>query len=537
MNRFVRLSSLIISVLICRESFAEPPAACADLESSFLAACSAWDDLAVNPSPDAAAIYQQNLCRLLHSAAASCRLHPQNGLILNTPGGPRTIPIRYVCTPWFPEEVGALNFPTVDASEHLKRVHRCPGWGVPLLGASQNAGMRGTGQEFLIEGMVFPLTAVLRPNIAAVRAAFRGEASADPLAVLEMHDPFRSRQVEIAGRLSPLAADYSSALAQVGADTNRKSVYRAEFLRPGTVYEGSSLRLLEPYQPGKMPVVFVHGARSDPLTWRNMINDLRVDPEIFRRYQFWLVRYSTGEPFLVSATQVREDCRRAQATFNGNNCDPAMNQWVLIGYSLGGPVVRLQVTYSGNALWDAFARRPFDAINVTAEQRQNLADSFFFAPQPFVTEAVYIGAANSQPTLLAGVAFRVAGMRTRLEPERQQEFRAVRRENPLTFRRIPGTFGGLPNSMDLLRRHSIIAEVGDQLVDAPWVTTHNIIGTGGLLGLSDFVVPVRVARVPGATSELLVPVGHEQIHTDARSVERVREILLNHAAKTEQSQP
>jgi hypothetical protein len=531
------LLTFVFAALYCFPSFAEPPASTpateiGEVEASLLAATEAWQQLAANSAaldPDAFQRYQQNLCRLLQAAMVSGRLDPQAGLTLSTPAGPRTIPIRYYCMPWSPQEVGSLGFASVDPSKELKRVYSCPGLGVPILGTSRDAGLRGCAQQYLIEGIHFPLTAVLRPNPPMIKACLRGEFVAEPPAVLEMYDPHRWAYVEIAGHNVPLARDLSSGVAQTKADGESPKRTRMEFTRPGTVYEGPSLRMLEPYQPGKMPLVFVHGARSDPYAWADIINDLRADPEIFCRYQFWVVRYSTGEPFVVSAAKMRNDCQQVQAMFSSCGPDPALCQWVLIGYSLGGQVTRLQVTYSDDILWNTFSRKPLNEIKATDEQRARLAQDFFFEPLPFVTEVIYIAGTQLGPTIPAAFVFRFAASRTRFEGERQQEFRDMRRENPLTFVRIPGTFGGIPSSMDLMRRHSDFQEAAYSLRNSEWTTTHNIIGTGGHGGRSDHVQPIYSARSPGAASELQVPVKHEQVHTDERSVQRVREILYQHA--------
>jgi pimeloyl-ACP methyl ester carboxylesterase len=538
--------AIVVTALYSFPSLADPPMSpppapaveLGQVETNLLSATVAWEQLAANPNAldaDALQRYQQSICRLLHAAVCSCQLDPQTGLTLNTPAGPRTIPIRYICVPWFPEEVAALRFATVDSSAYLKRVYSYPGMGVPMLGVTKDAGMRGAAQQFLIDNTRFALTALLRPNPAAVKACLRGEAVADPIAVLELYDPLNVGCVEIAGRKVSLARDLSSALAQMKAEGENPQRFRLEFRRPGTVYEGSSLRLSRPYQPGKMPVVFVHGARSDPYAWMDLVNDLRADPEISSRYQFWVVGYSTGEPFVVSAAKMRNDCRLAQAIFNGNGADPAMSQWVLIGYSLGGQVVRLQVTYSESILWNTFSRKPPQQIRAPQDERQRLAQDFFFEPLPFVTEAIYIAGTQLGPTPAGGLVFRAAAFATHFESERQQEFRSIRRENPFTFMRIPGTFGSIPSSMDLMRRHSRFQESAYRLPNAEWVTTHDIIGTGGFAGRSDHVVPVYSARSPGAADEYFVPVKHEELHTDERTVERVRQILLQHEANFERS--
>ena len=44
--------------------------------------------------------------------------------------------------------------------------------------------------------------------------------------------------------------------------------------------------MLEPFDPDKIPVIFVHGFWSSATTWIHMLNDLRGDAEINKKFQF-----------------------------------------------------------------------------------------------------------------------------------------------------------------------------------------------------------------------------------------------------------
>ena len=57
--------------------------------------------------------------------------------------------------------------------------------------------------------------------------------------------------------------------------------------RADKLKDKAGLYLVEPYQPGKIPVVLVHGLLSSPLTWAPLFNDLMADPKLRQRYQFW----------------------------------------------------------------------------------------------------------------------------------------------------------------------------------------------------------------------------------------------------------
>jgi pimeloyl-ACP methyl ester carboxylesterase len=42
------------------------------------------------------------------------------------------------------------------------------------------------------------------------------------------------------------------------------------FFRGDKVRGQAGIKLLEPYQPGKIPVLFIHGILSTPVTWAPM---------------------------------------------------------------------------------------------------------------------------------------------------------------------------------------------------------------------------------------------------------------------------
>ena len=85
-------------------------------------------------------------------------------------------------------------------------------------------------------------------------------------------------------------------------------------LYPDRIKKLTGIYMLEPYEPGKIPVLMVHGLWSSPITWMEMFNDLRSDPDLRRDYQFWFYLYPTGQPFWRSATQLREDLAQLRKT-------------------------------------------------------------------------------------------------------------------------------------------------------------------------------------------------------------------------------
>jgi hypothetical protein len=41
---------------------------------------------------------------------------------------------------------------------------------------------------------------------------------------------------------------------------------------------------IQPYDPNKIPILFIHGLISSPVSWQNLTNDLCSDPKIFEHY-------------------------------------------------------------------------------------------------------------------------------------------------------------------------------------------------------------------------------------------------------------
>ena len=58
------------------------------------------------------------------------------------------------------------------------------------------------------------------------------------------------------------------------------------------------LYMLEPFNPNKKIIVFVHGLASSPEAWVSLTNDIMGDAELRKNYQVWQVFYSTNMPIL-----------------------------------------------------------------------------------------------------------------------------------------------------------------------------------------------------------------------------------------------
>ena len=117
-------------------------------------------------------------------------------------------------------------------------------------------------------------------------------------------------------------------------------------LRAAHYEKKTGLYFLQPYDPDRIPVVFVHGLISTPFDWVKTINGLQADPEIRKRYQFWVFAYPTGNPVLYSALRLREELAKVDKLY------PNHKDYVLVGHSMGGLLSQAQVTSMNRGDWE-----------------------------------------------------------------------------------------------------------------------------------------------------------------------------------------
>jgi pimeloyl-ACP methyl ester carboxylesterase len=208
--------------------------------------------------------------------------------------------------------------------------------------------------------------------------------------------PFRpSPSLEV--QPQPLEVDPTAALAYQLEANPIWGLELAAFLRAGVVgreiprdraHDG--LFILQPYRPGKIPVVLVHGTASNPARWAELVNELNGDGRLRERYQVWVFVYDTGNPIGFSAGRLREALTAAVQELESAGPDPALHRMVVIGHSQGGLLTKLTAIDSGTRFWDNISQKPIDEIDVSPETRELLRRSAFYTPLPFVKRVVFI---------------------------------------------------------------------------------------------------------------------------------------------------
>ncbi|QDS95095.1 Alpha/beta hydrolase family protein [Roseimaritima multifibrata] len=469
----------------------------------------------------AAELYHESLRGLIESAQQFGQIDPIKGIRLTTTEGEVSIPIVYDGFAWKPEDFNCWMPVGEYQDKHLTHQYRRSGWGVPLVVLRQ----RDEQERFMIPQVPFAATAILR-NLPIDDD--RESAEATPDQVLEVFNPLvHSDLAKDNGGETPLAADLSAPIAWLSNNTPHLN-YEG-FMHPDRLHRSGQLFMLEPYQAGKIPLVFVHGLASDPLTWNGLINELRTTDWVNSRYQIWLFGYPTGRPFLRSAADLRRECSEAIESLTKTTADPALHRSVIIGHSMGGLLTKLQVAPSGTSLWKSFAKQPIDSLQADQQMHEYLSELFFFEPSPFVERAIFIGTPHGGSPIADEWIGQFASHLVSRSHDFSEEYDTFLARNPEAI--TPFYSEQIPTSIHMLEPEDPTLQAMRQLPLAPHIRLHSVIGNGHKMligGPADGVVPVVSARHHGADSERIVPTTHRRLQSHPETVEEVLRILKLH---------
>ncbi len=84
-----------------------------------------------------------------------------------------------------------------------------------------------------------------------------------------------------------LAADFSAPIAVLTSRSVNRSIDVRAFLFSRQRLGTAGLFQYQPFDPEKIPVIFIHGLLSRPEAWVQALNGLMADPKVRDRYQFW----------------------------------------------------------------------------------------------------------------------------------------------------------------------------------------------------------------------------------------------------------
>lgn len=400
-------------------------------------------------------------------------------------------------------------------------------------------------------GLGAPVVLALEKNLEAIRKdrAFRPGTGiyAPATAVLEFGklatnddiqpvrlrfvNSYPKREVKLAGRSLPLAYDYTSVIEATLDNPYLSGIRFSGLVRPDLRLNDLGLFGLAPYDPAKIPVVFVHGLGSTPSIWRHQVSSILADPQLSRRYQPLLFIYPTGISVPGAAARLRDSLQLYRKRWDPQQRSRSFERMVLVGHSMGGLLSRLQVSHTGEELRKAFFTRPIQAIDwMSAQEKQDMQRSLVVEPLPFVDRVIFIAVPHRGSKLADIGLVQLAVQLIKLPAD------------TLGFITRAVTTGGMQfinpelhryrqlglRSVDMLSpEHPYFAALARCKIAVP---CHSIIGDRGKgpgPKCSDGVVPYHSSHLPAAVSEVLVPHGHGCVEKP-ETVAEVLRILRAH---------
>lgn len=340
-------------------------------------------------------------------------------------------------------------------------------------------------------------------------------------------DPLARETAVFDGRRYELAADFQGPLALA---LNELDLGKRELLwlfKPQDFLGAARLARSQPYDPRKIPLIFIHGLGNSPATWIPLVEFIRGDPVIRENYQIWFYAYPSGLPYPVAAARLRQQLAMARERY------PDMRDAVLVGHSMGGMISRLLITDSGNKLWDIYFDKNPDQLSLSGKARHLLESILFFKSVPHISRVVFVAASHRGSEDAVGfwgrVGAAIIGDPIADSSESREIIPQARPEAQAHGRKR------FPNSIDLLDPQSLFVEEVNKLPTVRGVPFHSVIGDRGKGGFldktkpqsSDGIVPYWSSHMDGAESERVIPSGHWcQLHP--LGMAEIKRILIEH---------
>jgi pimeloyl-ACP methyl ester carboxylesterase len=345
---------------------------------------------------------------------------------------------------------------------------------------------------------------------------------------LELYSALGVAKVQVNGQTVPLQTDTTAPIAH---GLNNSALWRlgvSQFFSTEQKIK-TGLRRVQPYAPGRIPVVFVHGTASSPVWWAEMWNTLCADPVLRERYQFWMFNYASGNPITYTAGILRDDLLEQIKTLDPEGKDPALRQMVVIGHSQGGILAKLTATDTGDKVWRVVSDQGIDELEVDAQTRELLRANLFFKPLPCVSRVIFIATPHRGSYRNTSFVQKLLNRFIKLPGELVSASTGLLQAKDKI--RMPKLVrGGVPTSLSGMATDNPLMLTLADIPVAPGIKANSIIAIKGddlpPQG-ADGVVQYTSAHVDYAESEFIVRSGHS-CQGNPITIEEVRRILLLH---------
>ncbi len=334
-------------------------------------------------------------------------------------------------------------------------------------------------------------------------------------------------------RVVPLEVDFTTPFAYM---TRQPPLFNflAYMLRPDKSSDMQGLYMAQPYDPNRIPVIFVHGLMSNMRTWVQMINTLQNDPVIRKHFQFWVYTYSSGTPILFSAANMRTALDQTVAEIRKRYSSDKLDQMVLVGHSMGGLISKTMVQNGKGELISFLLKKQvsFDKFteDLSESDREFVRNILEFEPRPYVKRVVFLAVPHRGASLATSAVGRFGANLIQLPGTLVSRSREILDKLFLKKKIMSPEYSRLWTGIDNLDPDNPVLNGILQLPIRNGVPYHSIIGNrkaADVPGGTDGVVAYDSAHLDGAVSEVVVRSGHS-VHRELPAILELRRILHLH---------
>lgn len=415
----------------------------------------------------------------------------------------------------------------------MRNRHRIPG-----LGAALSARAIPRKDVDVQRSLIAPAVQVATTAVLSLQDVHHGISTGRLRGSLDLYKASETETVTMEGREVQLEIDETTPIAvQLAGSPMWKQELWGFFWISVAAIPLPTLASLEPYLPGQIPVVFVHGTASSPARWADMANDLRADPWIRQHYQFLYFYYDTGNPIPYSGMLLRDKLMDAVERMDPKGQDHCLREMVVVGHSQGGLITKLTAVDTGDRLWNTVVRVSPDRVPGSEQFRTLLRRVLFVKPVPFVRRLVFI-ATPHRGSFLSGewLNSMLWGIVQLPADVTSQSIGALTKGGDFFYGRTLKARGQLPTAADNMTAGDPFLEGLAGITVADGVPYHSIIAVKDSFPVveegDDGVVQYRSAHLYGAASELVVRSPHST-QSDPHTIQEVRRILHLHGDSLE----
>jgi len=406
----------------------------------------------------------------------------------------------------------------IDTDGIIKDARVIEGIGVPCVGWIKTKTPSDPATGFL------PPTGITR-TLTAVLSFNNGQRE------WRLYDRYDIDEIKVGRKPLKLAADFSAALAVFEDRCELSKFGLFELLLHEKFYKETGIYAAGDYDPGKIPVVFIHGVKSNPFAFIQVINRLTLENDIRENFQFYFFYYPTGGGWIFTAPKFRESVRVLRPTFDPEQKDAAFKNMVVITHSMGGLIARASVSANPEVIYNAWFTRPIDELRGSERNRKLVRETFAYDPLVDVTRVVFMATPHRGSEIADLKILTLISKLIKLPAAITNNVLELVTANGLNI--IEGNFDNFraPTSIDELSPDNRTIKAVSALKFREEVEVHSIIGARGGNKKSDGIVPYWSSHLDEAKSELIIESNHSVPRKPAAADEVLR-ILREHLAES-----